>query len=797
MPEPSSLEVEREALVLFEQLLDIEDTERAAWIEAQTLDRPRLRDRLLALAQADSLISLKTGAAVESVEPEDEPDHIGAYRLTGLIGRGGMGSVYRGERMTGDFTHVVAVKIVKRGLLSQSLVGRFERERQMLAQLAHPHIAQLYDGGAMPDGSPFIVMEYVDGVPLLQWVAEHAAPLDRRLGVFEDMCRAVAFAHGHLIVHRDLTPSNILVTRDGVVKLIDFGIARPADELGSGGHSRATASLSLTPGYAAPERLTSTEVTTAADIYSLGRLLDKLIEDAEDKQPELEAIVTRATAHAAAERYPTVDALRSDVAAWRAGRPVSAFGGGRAYVFAKFVRRNRYAVGAACAAGVAVIVAFGLVLMANHRAELARAEAERRFTETRAIATTLLFDVYDEVSKVQGATKAREILARTGVDYLEKLADDRKAPVDVRIEAGKGFIRLSQVVGGGQEGTLGRYKDATALLNRGEAVLKAVHDENPGNADAAAAYAGLLVEQSGNNLYNDSDPAKARAQAIAAEAILKDRAATHPKLANTYIQAIQAEGDSWAWDDDYVKARDVLQRADAFYKSLRPELQSDLTVLGGRSSSLRLLGEAYHKTKNVELARSTLAQNVVVNRERVRRDPNNPKALRGLILGLRYSGIVHRTNMRDAEARAAISESYSLASQWHQRDPADVGALELVSATGDVYAQVLTDLKQYDAAEKVSDEVIAVQRRRVELAGDAPFALRSLAATLMTRGGNFYNAGRYDKACEAWVQTRDSYALLDKRGQLTKSDRDNGYAEVKDFLARACHPPHDGLGDDV
>ncbi|ESQ77414.1 serine/threonine-protein kinase [Asticcacaulis sp. AC402] len=792
---------EREAISLFEALLDVPEPDRMAWIDVNAAGRPKVRERLLAMLQADTLHNLRTGGATDTVEPENEPERMGAYRITGLIGRGGMGSVYKGERATGDFAHTVAIKVIKPGLLSESLVERFRRERQTLAQLSHPNIARLYDGGETEDGAPYIVMEWVDGLPLMRWVEEEDPSPDRRLALFGDMCRAVACAHRSLVVHRDLTPSNVLVTRDGVAKLIDFGIAKlTANNVGSDGNggttkaSLASANLSLTPGFAAPERLTSSEVTTAADIYSLGRLLDRLAYDADD---EIKAIIARATAQRPGDRYATAEALLADIEAWRKDYPVAAMAGGRAYVFGKFVMRHRFGAAAAGVAAIAIVTAFGLTLAANQRAETARAEAETRYAETRALANTLLFDVYDEVSAVPGTTKARLLIAQTGVDYLEKLAEDRSAPVGVRIEAGKGFVRLSQVMGGGQEATLGRYKDATALLARGEAVLKAVHDENPGNAEAAAAYAGLLVEQSGNNLYNDSNSAKAREQALAAQALLKDRATTDVRLAATYLMAIQAEGDSWLWVDEFEKARDALLRADSFYKGLKPEFRKDLAVLAGRSSSLRLLGEAWHKLKKPDEAKAVLAENIAVNRERVRRDPQNPKVTRGLTLALRYNAIVHRTNGRDTEAQATISEAFTLAKALQKRDPADTGALELIAAVGDVYAQVLTDRKQYDEAEKVSDEVIAAQRKRIEIADGAPFAVRGLATTLATRGGNFYNAGRYDKACQTWQETRSTWEGLAARGQLSQTDRDNGYAEIRDYLARACNPPRDGLGDEV
>src|SRR5690606_16297022 len=227
-----------------------------------------------------------------------------------------------------------------------------------LAQLRHPNIAQLFDGGSTEDGSPYIIMEYVEGRPLLAWAEEAQATREQRIDMLLQACAAVSFAHANLIVHRDITPSNVMVTNNGVAKLIDFGIARPAgaDEEtpkpASGSGSLHT--LSLTPGFAAPERMTGAEPTTAADTYSPGKPAERMLED-QSANAEFAAIVARATAHAPEDRYPSVDLLAADIKAWRDGYPVTAAGGGRGYAFRKFLGRHRLAAWAS-AAGLAVLL---------------------------------------------------------------------------------------------------------------------------------------------------------------------------------------------------------------------------------------------------------------------------------------------------------------------------------------------------------------------------------------------------------------------------------------------------------
>ncbi len=787
--------LERETLFLFEAMLELPEADRDAFLAERTEGRPDLAARLAAMREADRRAGLQTGAAVDALEEEAPPERIGAYRIVERIGRGGMGAVYRGERMTGDFAHVAAIKVIKAGLLSEGLVERFERERQTLAALRHPHIAQLYDGGETESGSPYIVMEFVDGEPLLAWIEAHAPDRETRCRLFAEICGAVAFANRNLIVHRDLTPANVLVTAEGSVKLIDFGIAKPVDA-GAAPARTSLGSLSLTPGYAAPERMTSAQVTTAADIYSLGKLLAKMLPPAAGDR-ELRAIVARATMLDPADRYPTADALGADVAAWRAGMPVSAVGGGRGYVLRKFIGRHRLGVAGAAIALLLLVGALGAALFANMRAERALAESERRFGETRAIAKTLLFDAFDQVSRVPGSTQAREYLARAGLTYLEALAADENAPLDVRIEAGLGYMRLAQVVGGGQASQLGRYADADALLARSEEILGGLLDRHPDDANVRRAMAALLVEQSGSNLYNNNDVERARAQAIRAKELMAAGAAGDLEAARLYADALRAEGDTHNWDDAFPQARELHNAAESFIAGLPAPFQADPQMRSIRAGNLRLLGEAHHKLQEVEPARRTLDQAVEINRALVAEQPDDPLIRRRLATSLRYRAIVHRSNDRNELARQSIEESRAEAERLRARDPNDAGALQLVALVAEVQAQILADLRRFPESYAVGEQVRAMHVSLVEKAGGAAGAARSMAAARRTDGGNHYNGGDYAGACRIWRETLDLYAGLDRRGQLTDTDRGNAVRELTDYVQRTCNPPRAALGPSI
>jgi tetratricopeptide (TPR) repeat protein len=783
---------EARALDLLEQAMGQPSDLRAAWIGRQKAPAA-VRERALALLAggADAALAFATGGAPLKAGDGPLPARIGAYRITGLVGQGGMGAVYRGERAAGDFEHTVAIKVIRPGALSGALIERFRRERQTLARLAHPNIARLFDGGETPAGEPYIVMEFVDGRALAAWRDEASPGRRARLDLFLAAASAVAFAHRNLVVHGDITLANILVDAAGQPKLIDFGISSPATGAdvmtargGKGGLH--------TPGFAAPERILGAPSTTLSDVYSLGRVLAWLTEG-DDADPELAAIVTRATAEDPEHRYSTVEALRDDVLARIAGFPVAAMNGGPGYVFGKFVARRRLAVGGAIAASGLLVAALVVTLVANHQAQAARAEAEARFQQTRQIATTMLFDVYNEVSKVQGATKARDVLARTGLTYLDALTADPDAPLDVRVEAGRGYVRLAQVTGSGQQSQLGKAADANVLLEKAETALRRAYAEAPENPKVRRAMADLLIEQAGVNLYNNSEIALARKQTIEVQALLKPFAATDPDAARIYATAIQAEGDSWGWDGEYAKSLEPFRRAEAFIADLPPTLQNDTGVMKAHSAILRLRAEAHHELKDNAAALPAVTQAVAINEALAKRDPDSPEVLRKLAISLWYRAAVLSAMDRDADAYASVDRSVAITRQMRARDPADRGATGLFAVVGEVRAMVLADLKRFGESYAMADEVVTAHRQIVAQSDNAPGPRRSMAATLKSVGGVYYNGGEYARACATWGEARGIYRDLERAGKLTGHDREAALGEMQRWMDGACDPPRRGL----
>jgi hypothetical protein len=760
-------EIERRAIQLYEVMLDVPEGERAAWLARETEGEPALRTRLTAMVEAGRLAALSTGAALDHAEEEPVPARIGAYRITGLIGRGGMGAVYRGERDLGDFSHVVAIKVVRSGLLSESLIERFGRERAILARLHHPGIAQLHDGGETEGGSPYIVMEFVEGRPLTRWAEEEAPSPAERLRVFALVCDAVGFAHRNLVVHRDITPSNVLVTGEAGrwgVKLIDFGIARPADVLADALSARGApperasiVSLSLTPGYAAPERMTGGPVTTAADIYSLGRLLAVLMPDA---NRELAAIVARATADDPAARYPTVEALADDVARMGDGRPVAAVAGGASYHLARFVRRHRLPVAAGAAALVALVAALALTLAAYRRAETARAAEAARFAELRSLAGFMLFDLESRLRRVVGTVDARERLATRAQRYLSALSEAKSDPA-LRAEAARGFIALATLQGVPSEPNLGQTEAAHANLAKAIAMLSARQPRDPRTAtDLSLA----LVRRAMLEAHSDHDPKRAAATLKQAEAVL---------------MAVPADAHDRGW----MRGRSELRRAQLDMAVLDQEvprigaladrLEAEIadwpagtrdSFAAGFDRAVAAHFRAIRAYFTEDLAGSVRLAQAADQRfaalERMR--PSDP-----LLLSLRsfnaYIGYGAAEGTDETRALRFLDEARTAAERLVRLEPRDRAAAQQVVKVRAAEAQSLSNRGRHAEAIALQRQVVAYResqhhRQATDAGGN------QLVIARMILGNNAIRAGDRALACASMKGARADLAALDRRG---------------------------------
>jgi len=415
---PAELEWQRVA-ELFHAAREMSPSLRDAWLDAQTGGEAATRDEVRSLLAAERKHEgLSAQAACTPAEPPPPParlsERFGPYKTERLLGQGGMGAVYLARRVDGQFDQVVALKVMAAQLADAEFLKRFHTERQVLASLNHANITRLLDGGVSSAGDPYLVMEYVDGVPLDRYCDDLKLGVEARLNLFLDVCEAVDFAHRSLILHRDLKPGNILVTAESTVKLLDFGTASlmAADASVTGMDTRM-----LTPRYASPEQMRGERSAVAGDVFSLGVVLYELLTgawpfgtpgsvisalqrikgDAAPTRPaaaitdraaglrsaspdrlrrllagDLSAIVLKALEHDPSRRFGSVRQLVDDLGNFLNGLPVLARKQTAVYRAGKFLRRHLVAAGTAAAFVIAVTVA-GIV--AVHEARTARAEA--------------------------------------------------------------------------------------------------------------------------------------------------------------------------------------------------------------------------------------------------------------------------------------------------------------------------------------------------------------------------------------------------------------------------------------
>ncbi|MCB2066613.1 MAG: protein kinase [Erythrobacter sp.] len=747
----SDIELERRALELFDAMLDMDEAERGKWLAEQVAQDTLLHERVTRLLEADRTNLLRTGGAVDEANIPDPPERIGAYRLTGQIGAGGMGSVFAARRDRGDFEHEVAIKLIKPGMLSDKLTERFVRERQLLAQFTHPHIARLYDGGDTEDGQPYIVMEKVDGVPLGEWLEQDAPELDARLALFCQVCAAVAHAHRHLVIHRDLSPGNILVTANGEPKLIDFGIALPDGEERVGaeaGDGRPLRHLTMTPGYAAPERMRGEPATTLSDIYSAGRLLNLLVP--KPRPRELQAIANKALAAAPEDRYQSISQLSDDVQRYRDRVPVEAYGSGTTYAARKWLVRNP---------ALALAITFGVCSVGWSWSEalIARNEAEARYEQVRELAGTMLFDIYDEIARVPGSEVARERLASEALVYLDSLAADPDAPLEVRLEAARGYLRLSEVTGSFSSESLGRLAEGRDLAETGLNLLRDLHAEYPAEVEVRVALSAALSSLSREALYATGD--SERAATLASEAIgLLDDLDLDAESTAYLAEAHNQLGEAQSWQNDFAGAIATYERAIDLLEGLPEDPRLGGPYAEVLAGSYEMQGRVYASTGvDFDRAAPLLSAAVEIHR-RIHREEQTPTARGQLAVSLLYLLQVEILRENFAVGEDLASEGLDLMRQALTDSPDDVSARALFSAFALKSAWLHAHEGDRPGALRLVEEALSASESTLAAAGDVAGARMRHAVRLHEAATVQEQAGAHISSC---ANLRTAVAIFD------------------------------------
>ena len=526
-----------EVKALFAAALALPRDERAAYLVLEAAGDPAL------IAEVQSLLDsheqpgtfLDTVAheyrlqafAVSAAVPSRIGERIGAYRIAGMLGAGGMGDVFKAVRDDDQYHAEVAIKLMRADVRSSLTEQRFRIERQILAGLDHRNIARLLDGGTA-DGMPYVVMELVTGEPIDVWCDARQLGVRERVQLFLQVCAAVSYAHQNLVVHRDLKPNNILVTADGSVKLLDFGIAKlleaEADTAVVEARATATALRAMTLDYASPEQVSGAHVTTVSDVYSLGVVLYRLLtgkspyavrtndaarmaeilSDVTPTRPsqverevdaDLDNILLMALRKEPQRRYASVEQLASDLRNYLSGMPVSARGNSLGYRTGKFVRRRKVEIAAGAFVACALVGALLFSLREGRIAEHERHVAQQHFDSVRKLANTMLFQLHDEMAQDAGSLKSREMLVKTSLEYLDALYQQGGSDRQLQEELASAYLKVASIQGSDTEANRGNFTGALDSYARAIALLTPLMAADPANHHAGWTLAHAYVEQ--------------------------------------------------------------------------------------------------------------------------------------------------------------------------------------------------------------------------------------------------------------------------------------------------------------
>ncbi len=823
MSQASWQEVRAELLAALE-LTAREQRERLAVLRAATPTVAGEVEALLAAANesADFLEAPAWERASADTGSEAAPERVGPWRIEAEIGRGGMGTVYRAVRDDDQYQKQVAIKLVRGGMDAGFVLQRFRAERQILANLEHPNIARLVDGGTTEEGWPYFSMEYVLGQPIDKYCA--TLGVRERIELFRTVCAAVQYAHQRLVIHRDLKPSNILVSADGVPKLLDFGIAKllGADVVGSG-EATSTVWPLMTPEYASPEQVKGEAVTTASDVYSLGMLLYLLLAGKRayeiktrapeevarvvcQQQPEkpsaladrplsrqlagdLDTIVLKAIRKEPARRYQTVGELSEDLHRYLAGLPVLARGDTVGYRAGKFVRRHKAAVVVAgllvvsLLGGIVATVRQARIAEANRaRAERERQRAERRFGDVRKLANSFLFEVHDAIADLPGATKARQLLVNKGLEYLDSLAREAAGDVTLQRELAKAYDKLGDLQGRLNASNLGDTAGARDSYRKALAMREALAAAHPMDAEIQLDLA-LSYDRQGEMRWASGDPAGAAeshqkavriGEALSAKS--PDDMAVRKRLGISSSQL----GRMLAAKGDFAGGLTSVRKGLAVLETLAAATPSDVAAQSRVATVQDMVGEILveaspDKTPALEAFRRSLA----IREALAARDPQNA--------WLRHSVAVSHTMIGEARekagdkpgALASYRQAIATLVAVSDADPFDEGYRQQLAVirigAGAVLAKVgspaeaLRELRQALAVlEPLASANPSNQMLRASLA-NAHTGLAKVEARL----------GHWREARSWFERSREVWLDLRERGATTGSE-----AALPDELAR-------------
>jgi eukaryotic-like serine/threonine-protein kinase len=725
---------------IFSNALRLEGEDRKRYLEKACEDNKKLLNEVDSLLRAHdnqgpldkSLDNIKRTALSGNNLKDIKGNIIGTYRITDVLGHGGMGNVFLAERADGQYDQKVALKVLRIGFTSENQVRRFIAERQILASLNHPNIATLLDGGLTEDGQPWFALEYVKGSPIDKYCNNHQLNLKQRLDLLLKVCDAVQTAHQKLIIHRDLKPSNILITDDGRVKLLDFGIAKVLnrdDLFSESAPLTRTGLLPLTPAYSSPEQIRGNPISTASDIYQLGIILYELLTgirpyevsgrtpseieqiicetlperpstavtkltDSESKngnllsrfphswqnnpdqlrkrlRGDLDTIVMKTLRKEPGRRYESAEQLAADIRHYLAGRPVTAHPDSRSYRAGKFIRRHKTGFTATIIIILMLIGYAASITYHSQQTQVALRQAETETAKAEQVTDFLLslFEASDPAETLGDTVTARVLLER-GVHHAEALDEQPEVQAQMFDLTGQVYSRL------------GNYNQAIDLLNRALSIRNREFGEEDITTASTKVQLATIMHKSGN--YENAEPLLREALSTQRQLLSSD----HPEVAST----LSTLGGVLMGTGKYEEAESLLRQALQIQRRSFEGINLDV------AETLNILGLLLDITGDTDAAESAMREAVEIRKALLSDlDPRVTMSLNNLGMLLRKKG-----DYTSAEPvyREALELKRSIYGDEHPSIATTLNGLGLL----------LRDMGKDEEAEPVIRESLAMRR---------------------------------------------------------------------------------------
>jgi len=831
------------------QALEVPASDRRALLDRLCDGDSELRSEIESLLEADNRAGRKFLEAPAAIDVAESASNwigrrVGPYQIVKQIGVGGMGEVYVAFRADDQYRKQAAIKFVRSGQDSQFVISRFKNERQFLASLDHPNIARLLDGGSTEDGVPYLVMDLIEGQPITEYSERHQLSISGRLDLFLEVCSAVEYAHQRLIVHRDIKPGNILVTDEGVPKLLDFGIAKmlDPDNVAGGPETTVTFFRALTPGYASPEQVNGEVITTASDVFSLGVVLYELLTGrnpyrhpesapqlvaravcqeepvkpstaarrksdshkgndsrgltvreklSKNLRGDLDNIIMMALRKEPQRRYASVEQFARDIRRHLDNLPVIARKDTTRYRASKFFARHRAGVTAAALVALTLVIALAITLHEASIARIERARAEARFNDVRKLANSFMFDFDKAIENIPGTTHAREMLIKTALQYLDSLAKESHGDPSLEDELASAYENVGDIQGALMQQNVGNTSGAMDSHRKALAIRKALVEADPENRSArhklGVAYAaiGTLLGQENyftGALKNDWD-AMAIYQALSAENP-SDLAGIRDR-AHIYMQIayhLSLKGDFAAAVDNHDKAMEM-------FKRLATAKPNDEAIQLELAHCYRLISYAQRKAGDNKGALRSIQEGIPISQRIVGNAPKNVRANLDLAYGYEQLASVLETM---GDLRGSL-ETWLKANQIGEAvSKADANDTRARLLLGDSYAYVnLFQIKLDRSSNLIGLQRSLEIRRQLLVAnpnngGRKEAVAKSLsmlgdAEVALASKGAFVVQLQHWRAARSWYkQALDIFRALESQGALRGED-----ASEPDVIAKA------------